>query len=339
MTRNNLKRVVVLGSGNFGTCLAQHLSLLGHEVFLSCRSKDLVESINQNHRNNKYLKDIELAKNLKAFLGVDKTKVLQADALVFAIPTQFIREFLEEHKDLIQKKQLLISTAKGIEIGSQKFPLDIFKDCLGAELAKQAVCLSGPSFAIEVASGQPTGVTAASYLKSAAEKAQELFHAPYFRVYTSDDPRGLEIAGALKNIIAIAAGACDGLGFGRNSLATLITRGLAEICRYGQELGANPLTFQGLSGVGDLFLTCSSVKSRNYTLGSRLGRGETLDHVLKTMSSVVEGVTTTKAAFELAKKFKVEAPITCSVYEVLFEGKKVSEAAKNLMLRAPSAEF
>ena len=338
MQTQKTKKVIVFGSGNFGTCLAQHLSLLGHEVHLRCRSAKVAEDINKQHCNPKYLKEIELSHTIKAFSRLDKELIQKSEALVFAIPTQFMRKSLQELAHLISHNQLLISTAKGIEIGTQKFPLEILADCLGKKQARKAVCLSGPSFAIEVARGLPTGVTAASYDTQAVKQAQELFHAPYFRVYTSKDPIGLEVAGAFKNIIAIAAGACLGLGFEANSAATLITRGLAELLRIGTALGAEPLTFQGLSGVGDLFLTCSSKKSRNYTLGYRLGKGEDLEHVLKTMGSVVEGVSTSKAAYALAKKLGVEAPITTSVYQVLFAGKAVSEAAKDLMLRAPSSE-
>ena len=206
-------------------------------------------------------------------------------------------------------------------------------------MGHDAAFLSGPSFAIEVAARQPTCVTVASLSTERAHRTQRLFHAPFFRVYDISDPIGLEIAGALKNVIAIASGACAGAGFQLNARAALISRGLAEITRFGLALGANPLTFAGLSGVGDLFLTCTSEKSRNYTVGYRIGQGESLQYITDTLGSVAEGVTTTKAAYEMAKRLGVDSPITDAVYSVLYEGKNYKVAMLELMSREPSQEL
>jgi glycerol-3-phosphate dehydrogenase len=233
----------------------------------------------------------------------------------------------------------MVCAAKGIELGTQRLPKDIIADVLGAEHGDNAVFLSGPSFASEIAARQPTCVAVASKDARRAAWAQELFHAVHFRVYTSDDPIGLEVAGALKNVVAIAAGATVGIGFQMNSRAALITRGLAELTRIGAALGANPLTFKGLGGVGDLFLTCTSEKSRNFMVGYRLGRGEALAEVQRTLGSVAEGVATTKAAFELSQRLGVDVPIIHETYNVLYEGKPIAQAVMDLLTREAKPEF
>jgi glycerol-3-phosphate dehydrogenase (NAD(P)+) len=210
---------------------------------------------------------------------------------------------------------------------------------LGADVADNLVALSGPSFAIEVAKRLPTAVTMASLNKDRAVWGQRVFHSPYFRVFTSSDPKSLEVAGALKNIIAIAAGACDGFGYQANSRAALITRGLAEMTRAGVAYGANPLTFNGLSGVGDLFLTCTSQKSRNYRVGYRLGQGEKLENIVQSLGSVAEGVATTKAAYQLSLDMNVDMPITKEVYRVLYEAKPIKEAVLALLNRDAKDEI
>ncbi len=339
MQSSNKNRVLVVGAGNFGTCLAQHLASIEHEVFIWARDKKVTDSINEQHRNPKYLSTITLSDRISATHILEEGLVKSCAVILLVIPTQSLREVLEKLKGKVSEDQLLISAAKGIEMASLKLPHDIISDVLGEKIAEKAVALSGPSFAVEIAVQQPTGVSAASKFADRAKWAQDIFHAPYFRVYTSDDPRGLEVAGALKNVIAIASGACAGLGFQANARATVITRGLNEISRFGKALGADPLTFTGLGGVGDLFLTCTSEKSRNYTVGYRVGMGEPFEEVVKNLGSVAEGVHTTKSAYELSKKLAIDAPITEQVYKVIYEAKPVKQAVYDLMHRDAKREL
>lgn len=332
-------RFLVLGAGNFGTCLACHLAGLGWTVDLWSRSKTLVDSINSQHKNPKYLSTITLAPTIHAINHISAETINDYAGIIVAVPMQAVRETLQIFAQHLNTSPLLVSAVKGIEISSSSFSLDVIASVLGKPIADQAVVLSGPSFAIEVAQKLPTAVVAASKNVSRAEQAQRLFHNSFFRVYTSEDPVGLEVAGALKNVIAIAAGACAGLGLQMNSMAALMTRGLAEITRLGIKLGANPLTFQGLGGVGDLILTCSSSKSRNYSLGFRLGQGAALHDALGQLGSVAEGFTTAKAAHNLAQKVGVEMPISEQVYQALYEQKPVKEALIDLINRDAKAEF
>ncbi|KAJ3083968.1 hypothetical protein HDU79_004094 [Rhizoclosmatium sp. JEL0117] len=332
--------VLVLGGGNFGTCLADHLAAMGNEVTIYARDQKVVDGINNDHHNVKYMKDVVLTDTLKATSQLEDGAAIQAaTVIIFSIPTQHLRDILAKTKPFVTKSHLTIFVNKGIEIHSGKLPCDIVEEVWGKEIGECATYLSGPSFAMEVVKRQPTCVSVASRVKERALRAQAVFHAPHFRVYDCDDVIGVEVAGALKNVIALAAGACAGLGFQQNARAAIITRGLAEIMRVGVKLGADPLTFSGLAGVGDLFLTAQSEKSRNYTVGFRLGRGEKLDYVLETLGSVAEGVETTKAAYELCHKIGVESPVCDAVYSVLFGGVDVKEAVKTLMSRDPHAEF
>ena len=333
MQENHQHKLVVLGSGNFGTCLAHHLGWLGHQVALWCRNKESAGHINKHHRNPRYLSDITLSPNIKAFTEPTAEIFAEATAVVVAVPTQVLRSCMATFAPFINPAHVLICAAKGIEVGTDKRPSQIITDILGAEYGLTLACLSGPSFASEIAAHLPTAVSLASRHKERALMAQQLFHSPYFRVYTSDDIIGLEIAGALKNVIAIGAGACQGLGFQANSLAALITRGLAEMTRVGTALGANPLTFIGLGGVGDLFLTCSSEKSRNFRVGYLLGQGMTLPNILNQVNSVAEGVATTTSAYHLGNALKVSIPITTAIYSVLYEGRPVKEAVHDLINR------
>lgn len=333
------ENIVVLGGGNFGTCLAQHLAHKGHEVIIWSIEKDVVDSINKDHQNPKYLSTIHLSEAIEATLEITEERLAKADVVVNAIPVQFMRNSLGRILKTITAKQLLVCASKGIEVGTHALPGEIIKDTLGSEIAHNAVFLSGPSFAVEVAQRLPTAVSAASFNKESALRAQETFHDSFFRVYTSNDPIGLEIAGALKNVVAIAAGAAKGLGLQANSTAALLTRGLAEITRIGVKLGANPLTFNGLAGVGDLFLTCTSEKSRNFTVGFRLGKGEKLETIVKTLGSVAEGVATAAAAYELSQSLQVDSPITNEVYRVLYEDKPIKDALFDLINREAKPEL
>lgn len=333
------EKILVLGSGNFGTCLAQHLAEKGYHVTLWTRSPEVAEAINTSRKNPKYLSTINLSPRLSATSNIDAAVMEHVSVVVHVTPLQTMREVLKKLKPYWHDELLLVCAAKGIEVGTQKLPRDIISDVLGREIGETAVFMSGPSFASEIAAHQPTCVVTASTDPRRAEWAQELFHAPHFRVYTSDDPIGLEVAGALKNVVAVAAGATVGIGFQMNSRAALITRGLAEITRVGMALGANPLTLNGLGGVGDLFLTCTSEKSRNFMVGYRLGRGEALAEVLSSLGSVAEGVSTTKAAYELAQKLGVVTPIINEAYHVLYEAKPIAQAVMDLLTREAKSEL
>ena len=329
--------ILVLGAGNFGTCLAQHLAEKGYRVTIWCRSQEIADAIRLYHKNPKYLSTINLSPRLTATSMIDANLVATVNVVVHATPMQTMRSVLQLVAPHWRPEMRLVCAAKGIEIGSLALPGQVVADELGSEAAKHATILSGPTFASEMIAHQPTALTAASRDAASVKKIQELFHAAHFRVYSSDDPIGLEVAGALKNVVALAAGAAIGLGFQMNTRAAIITRGLAELTRFGVALGANPLTFNGLGGVGDLFLTCTSEKSRNFTVGYRIGRGEPLAGVLAAVG-VAEGITTAKAAYALALQLGVDAPITTAVYEVLYAGKAIDVAVHQLMSRTSKAE-
>ncbi len=333
------KKILVLGSGNFGTCLAQHLALNGCDVCVWSHHSDVVDSINKHHRNPRYLSSAQLAKNMTATSDLSEETVAMSGVILLAIPTQALRSVLSKVKNLITESHLLICAAKGIEIESLEFPGGIIESVLGPGVAKSAVFLSGPSFASEVVQRLPTAVSLASENPERCFESQKLFHADVFRAYSSDDPTGLEVAGALKNVIAIASGAVTGLGFESNSRAALVTRGLAEITKVGVALGAKPLTFTGLGGVGDLFLTCSSEKSRNFSLGYQLAKGKQAKDILSSMGSVAEGYYTAKAVHDLGRKLKVQIPICDQVYKVLYENKPIEDAVRDLLTREAKPEL
>ncbi|KAF9566121.1 glycerol-3-phosphate dehydrogenase [Agrocybe pediades] len=336
-------KVLVFGAGNFGSCLASHLGDSQHEVYMWAREENIVKHFNEHHRNPVYLKDHAFPSTITA-VGPQmpgKELISKVDVLLFAIPTQFLRSTLSILRPSLDLENLplLIFVNKGIEVGTNALTLEIIADTCGSEIAKAATFISGPSFAKEIVQRQPTSVSVASFTESEASKAATLFHQPHFRCYTGLDPIGIELSGALKNVYAIASGMSDGLGFENNTRAMIITRGLSEMTCIGTAYGASPLTFLGLSGVGDLFLTCSSSNSRNYTVGYRLGQGEDLDVILKTLGSVAEGVSTTKGAKKIIEELGINAPIASAVYDVLFNGKNTRDAVKDLMELPPSREL
>ena len=323
--------VTIIGAGSFGTSLAIHLARQNFHVKLWARDPLLAEHINSQHRNPRYLNHLQLSKDISAYSNLqDPNAYSESEMVVFAIPTQAFRQTLSKLKECLAKPTLFVSTAKGIELKTERFPSQIIEEEMGSELSSRLAVLSGPSFAVEIAEGQPTGVAMGSKNIAVAKQAQALFHSPLFRVYANQDPIGLELAGALKNVIALAAGACFGLGFQNNSLATLITRGLAEMTRIGVRMGANPHTFIGLGGVGDLLLTCTSQKSRNFTVGMRLGKGEDIDKILNSLRAVAEGVTTANSAYHLCRSLGVRAPIINSVYEFFYEKKPLKDVVQQL---------
>lgn len=332
--------VLVLGAGNFGTCLAQQLARNEHLVYLWDRSPEVVEAINSEHRNPKYQSDFELLNNIKAFHLLEEVPMADVKAVVICLPTQALRGVLTEK---MPRSRLgdrpLICASKGLEISSGSFPLGIIEQVYGEQVSRRAVVLSGPSFAVEVMAQLPTAVSCASFSPDASKLSQELFHSPHFRVYTAKDPVGLEIAGAMKNVIAIAAGASSGLGFQANTRAALISRGLAEMTRIGASYNVDPLVFSGLGGVGDLMLTCTSEKSRNYTVGFKMGSGLNFKQTMDSMDSIAEGVFTVKAAKALVDERNIDAPITNAVYRVLYEDVSVREAVMSLLNRDPKAEY
>lgn len=329
----------MFGAGNFGTCLADHLAFIEHQVTIYARSKHVSELINQEHRHPICFPKHKLTSSLKSCSTLSKEFVESFDVLLFAIPTQNLRKFLSQIKDWVHSKQTFLFVNKGLELGTLMLPSEIVTAVLGDSRGNKAVFLSGPSFAQEVVTRQLTAVCVASNDQSEALRIQRMFNAPFFRVYVSDDPIGVETAGAIKNVIAIGSGICEGLGMQMNARAALVTRGLSEITQIGVAKGGNPITFLGLSGMGDLMLTCSSSKSRNFTVGFRLGKGEKLEDIIQSIGSVAEGVKTTKAAFQLCKSLNVDCPIIQEMYLNLFEGKSIVQSIKDLMYRDPTVEM
>jgi len=328
--------VAVLGAGSFGTCLAM-LCARDHDVVLWARDPALADAINRERRNPRYLTEVELPPTVRATSDL-------ADALgdrelvICAVPSQGVRDLLGRARDHLDSQAILVSTVKGIEPETGYTMHRVMADALGRPDHPRIVALSGPSFAREVAQQRPTVVTVASAEEAYAISVQTSLSCPWFRCYSHTDILGVELGGALKNVIALAVGTCDGLGLGHNARAALMTRGLAEITRLGVAMGANPLTFQGLSGMGDLVLTCTGDLSRNRRVGLELGRGRPLEDILAGMSEVAEGVRTTRAACSLAERMGVEMPIARMVLDVL-EGKAtVTDAVERLMTRQLKSE-
>ncbi|MCI1135543.1 NAD(P)H-dependent glycerol-3-phosphate dehydrogenase [Enterococcus gallinarum] len=326
------QKIAVLGSGSWGTALAQVLSENGHEVKIWGNNPAQIDEINTYHTNRHYLPDLKLPENILGVKALEEA-IIDADAILFVVPTKAIRAVAKEFAEKATNRPVIIHASKGLEQGSHKRISEILAEEIPTEKRQDIVVLSEPSHAEEVAVHDITTITAASENEESAKYVQELFMNDYFRIYTNNDVIGVETGAALKNIIAIGAGAIAGLGFGDDAKAAIMTRGLAEISRLGVAMGANPLTFIGLSGVGDLIVTCTSVHSRNWRAGNLLGKGHSLDEVLENMGMIVEGVSTTKAARELAAALGVEMPITETIYSVLYEGKAIEQAAKEIMLR------
>ncbi len=330
-----MAKIAVLGAGSWGTALSIVLADNKHEVYLWSHRKEQAEEINQTHRNEAYL-SVDLPKNIMATNSI-KEALKEAEAVVIVVPSSAIRETIQKINPYLADK-LIIHATKGIEPGSSKRISEVIKEEL-SRAESDIVVLSGPSHAEEVALRHPTTVTVASDKIDLAEKAQSLFFNDNFRVYTSNDVIGVELGGSLKNIIALGAGISDGLGFGDNAKAALITRGLAEITRLGASLGANPLSFLGLSGVGDLIVTSTSVHSRNWRAGNLIGKGHSLEKTLEEMGMVVEGVRTTKAAYIFAEEQDVEMPITEGIYAILYKKKEPKDVVESLMTRTPKDEL
>ncbi|MFC5448071.1 NAD(P)H-dependent glycerol-3-phosphate dehydrogenase [Paenibacillus aestuarii] len=331
-------KVSVLVAGSWGTALASVLADNGKKVLLWSRNEQQVQEINQQHTNARFLPGVELSPLIVATNSLQEA-VEDAEAVVMVVPSAGMREVASQIRPFLKQDALLIHATKGFETGTLKRMTEVLIDELPEMDPARLVVLSGPSHAEEVIRKSPTTVVVAAQNLEAAEAAQDLLINSYFRVYTNPDVAGVEVGGALKNIIGLSAGLIDGLGFGDNAKAALITRGLAEITRLGTRMGANPLTFAGLAGIGDLIATCTSKHSRNWRAGYKLGQGFPLDAVLADMGMVVEGVKTTKNAHELSRRLQVTMPITDELFNVMFAGKSPKLAAQDLMGRVRTHEI
>lgn len=331
------EHVAVLGAGSWGTALAILLANNGHSVRLWARNPAVTKEINEERTNRHYLPGVTVPGRVIATPDLEWA-VKETRVVVLVVPSHAVRATMGLLRPVIPPDAILVNTAKGLEVESLLRLSQVITEELPAEMHARVTVLSGPSHAEEVSRGLPTAVVVAAHRRQYAEIVQDLFMGPAFRVYTNPDMVGVELGGALKNVIALATGITDGLGLGDNTRAALMTRGLAEIARLGIEMGAKPLTFAGLAGVGDLIVTCGSMHSRNRRAGIELGKGKPLQQVLAGMGMVVEGVRTTQAAYRIAEKYGVEIPITQQVYRVLFEGQRAADGVPELMRRGPTHE-
>ena len=331
------KQLAVIGAGSWGTTLANLLASKWQNVTLWCFETDLAERMRQTQVNDLYLPDSKLAKNLQVTSDL-AAAVKNKDLILFVTPSQVTRLVLQQALPNLPSQALIVSASKGIENDSLMLLSQIFAEVLPEKMQRQLGFLSGPSFAKEVSVGMPTAVVAAAPELSVATEIQQIFSTERFRVYTHGDIIGVELGGAMKNVIALAAGVADGLGFGHNTRAALITRGLAEMTRLGLRLGGSAETFAGLAGMGDLVLTCTGDLSRNRSVGIELGRGRKIDEILSGMTMVAEGVKTTLSAYQLAQKLNVEVPIIEQMYLVLYKNKDPRQAVNDLMMRDLKAE-
>lgn len=322
--------VCVAGGGSWGTALAHLLASGGRRVHLWLRDAGVAQNLNEKHENSRYLPGLAVHRNVHA--DTDPA-LLRAELVVLAVPCQQLRGWLEQYREFFQPGVILVNAAKGIEESSLATCSAVVQDCL-AHLKPRYAVLSGPSFAAEVLRDLPTAVVLASHDGELGRKLRLLFSGPSFRCYFSSDVLGVEMGGAFKNVMAIAAGLCDGLGLGHNSRAALITRGLAEMSRLGIACGAEAQTFMGLSGLGDLVLTCTGDLSRNRQVGLHLARGEKLEAIVKSLGMVAEGVKTTAAIYSLARRLHVDVPLTAAVYGILYRNQLPQEALRQLMARA-----
>jgi glycerol-3-phosphate dehydrogenase (NAD(P)+) len=330
------EKISIIGAGSWGTALAIHLTNKFEQISLWVYEKDLCRTLTQSRENSWFLPGHPLPNNIHPTSSIQEA-VEQQSIILLVVPTHVIRQTLSQIKPFLPKDCLLICASKGIENDKLFTTHQIFQDVLNSNYSLATI--SGPTFAKEVASGVPSAIVASAETLETACRVQEIFSTDSMKVFTNTDLIGAEIGGALKNVIAIATGICDGLGLGFNTRAALITRGLVEISRIGTELGARPETFYGLTGLGDLVLTCTGDLSRNRQLGIQLGKGKSLEEITENMKMVAEGVLTVKSAYSLIKKFNVKAAIMEETYRVLHENKSPDQALKDLMNMEISTEF
>lgn len=325
--------ISILGAGSWSTAIASVLADK-NDVLLYARDKDQARTINEENINEKYFPQVDLSKNIRA--SSDLKDIFKNKYIINGIPTQNIRSVLEESKDLLKDDNIIINLSKGLELSTYKRISQIFKDF--NENISYAV-LSGPSHAEEVIKKMPTTLVCASEDKELAKSLQEIFIRDYFRVYSSTDLVGVEIGGAIKNILALGIGMATGLGYGDNAKAALITRGISEMTRFAKAFGADSKTINGLAGIGDLIVTATSKHSRNNRAGILIGEGHSISYLQKEINMVVEGIPTTRAIYEISKNMGIELPITNEIYQVLFNNKSSEESVKDLMLRDMKSEF
>lgn len=327
-----MTNTAVLGAGSWGTALAKLVADQGAPVALWSRREEQVTAINGGRRNPTYLTDVELPATLRATSDMEDA-LDGASLVIVVVPTEAVRTVLQQALPFIPEDALILSATKGIEQGTLELVSEIFEDVFPKERHRMLTYLGGPSFAKEVAIGVPTAVCVAGHDEDTRTQVAEMLSTGRFRVYTTDDVVGIELGGALKNVVAIAAGISDGMNLGHNTRAALITRGLAELSRLAVKLGADPLTLAGLGGMGDLVLTCTGDLSRNRQVGMGLGKGKKLPQILEELGMVAEGVRTAKSAHELGKREGIEMPITDQVYSILYEDLPAQQALVTLMTR------
>lgn len=333
-----MTKICVLGAGSWGTALALLLSKNGAQVYLWGRVEDGIEEIKKHRENHRFLPGVPLPSTISPTPDLEQA-IQDAAIAVLAVPSQAVRQVTGQIKTGLESQTILVNVAKGLEIDTTMRMSQVVEDTLGVKIRERYAVLSGPSHAEEVGRGLPTAVTVAAFNKETAYTVQDAFMSPVFRVYTNPDVPGVELGGALKNIIALSTGIARGLGYGDNTAAALITRGLIEITRMGEALGGDHRTFSGLSGIGDLVVTCGSVLSRNFRAGQLLGQGRCLDDTLKKIGMVVEGVNTTRAVHKLSSQMGIEMPITDACYEILYNGKDPREEVDYLMKRQKKHEM
>lgn len=327
----NLMKIAILGAGSWGTALASLLAEEAkNEVILWAYETEVVAGINQNHKNPLYMSETKLTSRLKATHSLEEA-ARGARLLVNAVPSHHTRSVWGRAASFVKKEATIVNCAKGFELSSKKRLSVVLQEVLSKHPKGKFVTLSGPSFAKEVLARQPTTVVIAGGSPTIARQVQKLFRREWFLTYLNEDIVGVEVGGALKNVVAIAAGICDGMGLGLNARAALITRGIYEMTKLGKALGANPLTFAGLSGIGDLILTCTGELSRNRTVGLKLGQGEKMEKILSEMKNVAEGIKTAKVAYELIQEHRINNPVFVEVYKILYEGKEPRRALKDLL--------
>ncbi len=333
-----MERLTVIGGGGWGTALANLLALKGYDVDIWVRRTEISQEISEKRTNSTYLANVTL--NKKICPSTDLSKAIGKNKLIFlVVPSHAVRSTARLMQPFLSDDAVVVSASKGLDMGKSILLTKAIAEETGLDYINNIACISGPNHAEEISVCLPSATVAASCSVKTAELVQEVLMTPYFRVYTNLDITGVELGGALKNIIAIGAGICDGLGFGDNTKAALMTRGLTEIARFGVAMGANALTFSGLAGIGDLIVTCTSNHSRNRKLGYLLGKGDKAEEIIATSRMVVEGYTTTKTVYLLSQKMGVVMPITAEIYKILYEGQDTEGALESLMGRNKKHEM